>query len=156
MKNYPALDLEEENFSFKPTAILSGEKDIPLLREDSVMIRNRAVLMTSQYVTININVRKPGTIILRSEIKLSDLNSLAGGTLEDARIKDFYSQYPKDLNKPVRNFLFLRNYPSTKPGSTIIVPKKNLNSKIRLRFAQISGMNAAAIELIGLIAILNK
>jgi hypothetical protein len=27
MKNYPALDLEEENFSFKPTAILSGEKD---------------------------------------------------------------------------------------------------------------------------------
>lgn len=326
-------NLEKEFISFKPTDILSGKTDIPLLREDSVMIQNLAEFRTDQYVTINGNVRNPGTVIFRKGMKLSDLLALAGGlneqaaghhieisriiknnadivanqlvetfnvnldeggenadielmaldfinvprlvnfrplgniyvtgevifpgeyavqkrdetaldfleragglspygslesaqiyrnrtrvdldltksvidpatkksmillpgdsiyipriisfvkvsgavnnpqyisyqgrrfkyyinaaggALEDARIKGAYVQYPNGLNKPVRNFLLFRNYPSVKPGSTIMVPKKNPNSKKRLGFAEISGITSAVTALIGLIAILNK
>jgi len=78
----------------------------------------------------------------------------AGGAVEDARIKGAYVQYPNGLNKPVRNFLFFRNYPSVKPGSIINVPKKNPNDKFRLGFAEISGITSAVTALVGLIAII--
>lgn len=78
----------------------------------------------------------------------------AGGAVEDARIKGAYIQYPNGLNKPVRNFLFFRNYPSVKPGSIIYVPKKNPDDKFRLGFAEISGIASAVTALVGLIAII--
>ena len=77
----------------------------------------------------------------------------AGGAVEDARIKGAFVQYPNGLNKPVRNFLFFRNYPSVKPGSVINVPKENPNAKFRLGFAEISGIVSAVTGLVGLIAI---
>jgi hypothetical protein len=76
--------------------------------------------------------------------------------LEDARLKGAYVQYPNGLNKPVRDLLFFRSYPSVKPGSTISVPKKNPNSRLRLGFAEISGITSAVTALIGLIAILTR
>ena len=79
----------------------------------------------------------------------------AGGTIENARLKGAYVQYPNGLNKPVRNFLFFRNYPSVKPGSRIVVPEKN-PSPFKLGFAEISGITSAVTALIGLIAILSK
>lgn len=327
-------NLEKEFISFNPTDIVQGTKDIPLLREDSIMIQNRADFMTEQYVTISGNVRNPGTIIYRRGMKLADVIAIAGGlneqaaghhieisriiknnadsvanqlvetfnvnmentsgdgrdvelraldyinvprlvnfrplgnisvkgevlfpgdyavqkrdetaldflqragglspygslesaqiyrnrirvdldltqstidpltrksmillpgdsifipriisfvqvsgavnnpqyisyqgrrfkyyinsaggTLEDARIRGAYVQYPNGLNKPVRNFLFFRNYPSVKPGSTIMVPKKNPDLKFKLGFAEITGITSAVTALIGLIAILYK
>jgi protein involved in polysaccharide export with SLBB domain len=324
-------NLEKELISFKPADIVKGLKDIPLLREDSIVIQNLSEFMTDQYVTINGNVRNPGTVIFRKGMKLSDLIAMAGGlneqaaghhveisriikdksdnvanqlvetfnvniengtgdmelqaldyihvprlvnfrplgnisvtgevlfpgeyavqkrdetaldflqragglspygslesaqiyrnrirvdldltqstldpitqksmillpgdsifvpriisfvkvsgavnnpqfisyqgrrfkyyinsaggVVEDARIKGAYVQYPNGLNKPVRNFLFFRSYPSVKPGSMITVPKKNPDSKIRLGFAEISGITSAVTALIGLIAILTR
>lgn len=324
-------NLEKELISFKPSDIVKGLKDIPLLREDSIVIQNLSEFMTNQYVTINGNVRNPGTVIFRKGMKLSDLIAMAGGlneqaaghhveisriikdksdnvanqlvetfnvnietgtgdmelqtldyihvprlvnfrplgnisvtgevlfpgeyavqkrdetaldflqragglspygslesaqiyrnrirvdldltqstldpitqksmillpgdsifvpriisfvkvsgavsnpqyisyqgrsfkyyinsaggVLEDARIKGAYVQYPNGLNKPVRNFLVFRSYPSVIPGSIITVPKKNPDSKRRLEFAEISGITSAITALIGLIAILYK
>ena len=324
-------NLEKELISFKPADIVKGLKDIPLLREDSIVIQNLSEFMTDQYVTIHGNVRNPGTVIFRKGMKLSDLIAMAGGlneqaaghhvelsriiknksdsvanqlvetfnvniesgsaamelqaldyihvprlvnfrplgnisvtgevlfpgeytvqkrdetaldflqragglspygslesaqiyrnrirvdldltqstmdpitqksmillpgdsifvpriisfvkvsgavsnpqyisyqgrrfkyyinsaggVLEDARIKGAYVQYPNGLNKPVRNFLFFRSYPSVKPGSMITVPKKNPDRKTRLGFAEISGITSAITALIGLIAILYK
>lgn len=327
-------NLEKEFISFKPADIIKGGKDIPLLREDSIMIQDRSEFITDQYVTISGNVRNPGTILYRRGMKLADVIAMAGGlneqaaghnievsriiknkqdsvanqlvetftvnldnpsgkgqevelqaldyinvprlvnfrplgnisvtgevlfpgeyavqkrdetaldflqragglspygslesaqiyrnnirvdldltqstmdpatkksmillpgdsifipriisfvevtgavnnpqyisyqgrrfkyyvnsaggALEDARLKGAYVQYPNGLNKPVRNILFFRNYPSVKPGSTIIVPKKNPNLKFKLGFAEISGITSAVTALIGLIAILNK
>ncbi|MBM3402417.1 MAG: hypothetical protein FJY21_08940 [Bacteroidetes bacterium] len=80
----------------------------------------------------------------------------AGGVLEDARMKGAYVQYPNGLNKPVRSFLFFRSYPSIKPGSAITIPKKNPDSKLKLGFAEISGITSAVTALIGLIAILTR
>ena len=327
-------NLEKEFISFDPKAIMAGKSDIPLLKEDSIMIQNRSEFITDQYVTINGNVKNPGTILYRKGLKLSDVIAIsgglneqaaghnieisriikntsdsvanqlvetftvnmeqgsqnandielqaldyinvprlvnfrplgnisiqgevlfpgeyavqkrdetaldfiqragglspygslesaqiyrnkirvdldlaqstidpatrksmillpgdsiyipriisfvqvsgavnnpqyisyqgrrfnyyinsAGGINEEARIKGAYIKYPNGLNKPVRNFLVFRNYPSVKPGSTIIVPNKNPNSKFRLGFAEISGITSAVTALIGLIAILNK
>ena len=327
-------NLEKELISFNPVDIVNGRKDIPLLREDSIMIQDRSDFITQQYVTVSGNVRNPGTVIYRKGMKLADVIAMAGGlneqaashhieisriiknnedsvanqlvetftvnmaktagisqdielqaldyinvprlvnfrplgnisitgevlfpgeyavqkrdetaldflqragglspygslesaqiyrnrirvdldltqsttdpitrksmillpgdsifipriisfvqvsgavnnpqyisyqgrrfkyyinsaggTLEDARIKGAYVQYPNGLNKPVRNFLFFRNYPSVKPGSTIMVPKKNPDLKFKLGFAEISGIASALTALIGLIAILNQ
>jgi protein involved in polysaccharide export with SLBB domain len=327
-------NLEKEFISFDPKTIINGKSDIPLLKEDSIMIQNRSEFITNQYVTINGNVKNPGTILYRKGLKLTDVLALsgglneqaaghhieisriikntsdsvanqlvetftinldnaeqstqdielqpldyinvprlvnfrplgnisvngevlfpgeyavqkrdetaldfiqragglspygslesaqiyrnrirvdldltqstidpvsnksmillpgdsiyipriisfvqvsgavnnpqyvsyqgrrfkyyinsAGGVLEDARLKGAYVQYPNGLNKPVRNFLFFRSYPSVKPGSTITVPKKNPDSKLRLGFAEISGITSAVTALIGLIAILTR
>lgn len=327
-------NLEKEFISFDPKTIINGKSDIPLLKEDSIMIQNRSEFITNQYVTINGNIKNPGTILYRKGLKLTDviaisgglteqaaghnieisriiknksdsvanqlvetftinlnnarqstqdielqpldyinvprlvnfrplgnifvngevlfpgeyavqkrdetaldfikragglspygslesaqiyrnrirvdldltqstidpiskksmillpgdsiyipriisfvqvsgavnnpqyvsyqgrrfkyyLNS-AGGVLEDARLKGAYVQYPNGLNKPVRDLLFFRSYPSVKPGSTITVPKKNPNSRLRLGFAEISGITSAVTALIGLIAILTR
>ncbi len=319
-------NLDKELIPFNPSDIINGRNDIPLLREDSIVVQNRAEFMTDQYVTIGGNVRNPGPIIYRKGMKLADLIAIAGGlneqaaghrievsriiknntdsvanqlvetfnvdltgnnqdielqpldyvnvprlvnfrplgnisitgevlfpgeyavqkrdetaqdfikragglspygslesaqiyrngvrvnldltkmnlndkssillpgdsifvpriisfvqvsgavnnpqyisylgsrfkyyinaaggALEDARIKGAYIQYPDGLNKPVRNFLFFRIYPSVKPGSTISVPKKNPNDRFRLGFAEISGITSAVTALVGLIAII--
>jgi protein involved in polysaccharide export with SLBB domain len=324
-------NLEKELISFKPSDIVKGLKDIPLLREDSIVIQNLSEFMTDQYVTINGNVRNPGTVIFRKGMKLSDLIAMSGGlneqaaghhieisriikdksdnvanqlvetfnvnietgtgdmelqeldyihvprlvnfrplgninvagevlfpgeyavqkrdetaldflqragglspygslestqiyrngvrvdldltqstsdsiaqksmilipgdsifvpriisfvkvsgavsnpqyisyqgrrfkyyinsvggTLENARIKGSYVQYPNGLNKPVRNFLVFRSYPPVLPGSIITVPKDNPDNKVRLGFAEISGITSAITALIGLLAILDK
>jgi protein involved in polysaccharide export with SLBB domain len=324
-------NLEKELISFKPSEIVKGLKDIPLLREDSIVIQNLSEFMTDQYVTINGNVRNPGTVIFRKGMKLSDLIAMSGGlneqaaghhieisriikdksdnvanqlvetfnvnietgtgdmelqeldyihvprlvnfrplgninvagevlfpgeyavqkrdetaldflqragglspygslestqiyrngvrvdldltqstsdsiaqksmilipgdsifvpriisfvkvsgavsnpqyisyqgrrfkyyinsvggTLENARIKGSYVQYPNGLNKPVRNFLVFRSYPPVLPGSIITVPKDNPDNKVRLGFAEISGITSAITALIGLLAILDK
>ncbi len=324
-------NLEKEFISFDPKTIINGKSDIPLLKEDSIMIQNRSEFITDQYITINGNVKNPGTFLYRKGLKLTDVIALsgglneqaaghnieisriikntsdsvanqlvetftvnldkgfqdielqaldyinvprlvnfrplgnitvngevlfpgeyavqkrdetalefiqragglspygslesaqiyrnkirvdldltqstidpvtrksmillpgdsiyipriisfvqvsgavnnpqyisyqgrrfkyyvnsAGGLLEDARIKGAYVQYPNGLNKPVRNFLVFRSYPSVKPGSTIIVPKKNPDSRLRLGFAEISGITSAVTALIGLIAILTR
>ena len=321
-------NLDKELISFNPSDIINGRTDIPLLREDSVVVQNRAEFITDQYVTIGGNVRNPGPVVFRRGMKLADLIAIAGGlneqaaghhievsrilknssdsvanqlvetfnvditnsnqdielqpldyvnvprlvnfrplgnisvtgevlfpgeyavqkrdetaqnfiqragglspygslenaqiyrngirvdldltsanndpatnksmillpgdsifvprvisfvqvagavnnpqyvsyqgrrfkyyinaaggAVEDARIKGAYVQYPNGLNKPVRNFLFFRNYPSVKPGSVIHVPKENPDLKFKLGFAEISGIISAITGLVGLIAI---
>jgi protein involved in polysaccharide export with SLBB domain len=324
-------NLEKELISFKPSDIVKGLKDIPLLREDSVVVQSLAEFMTDQYVLINGNVRNPGRVIFRKGMKLTDLIAISGGlneqaaghnieisriiknksdsvanqlvetfnvnidkadadfelqamdyinvprlvnfrplgnisvtgevlfpgeyavqkrdetaldflqragglnpygslestqvyrngirvdldlsksnldsrdresmillpgdslfvpriisfvkvsgavnnpqyisyqgrrfkyyinstggVMQDALLTGAYVQYPNGLNKPVKNFLFFKSYPMVKPGSTITVPKRNPNSRVRLGFAEISGITSAVTALIGLIAILNK
>lgn len=80
----------------------------------------------------------------------------AGGTIENARLRGAYIQYPDGSNKPVRNILFFRNYPSVKAGSIVNVPEKDPNKRVRIGFAEISGITSAVTALIGLIAILNR
>jgi protein involved in polysaccharide export with SLBB domain len=80
----------------------------------------------------------------------------AGGTIENARLKGAYIKYPDGLNKPVRRFLFFRNYPEVKPGSKIIVPEKTADSKLKINFGDIGGIAAALTAIVSIIAILHK
>ncbi len=129
----------------------------PVTRKSMILIPGDSIFIPRiiSFVQVSGAVNNPQYISYQGRRFKYYINS-AGGTLEDARIKGAYIQYPNGLNKPVRNFLFFRNYPSVKPGSTIIVPKKTPGLKFKLGFAEITGITSAFTALIGLIAILNK
>ncbi|HYK77866.1 MAG TPA: SLBB domain-containing protein [Daejeonella sp.] len=77
-------NLDKEMISFKPQDILNGRHDIPLLREDSVMILSRLAFITEQTITINGNVRQPGSFTHRKGLKLADVIAMSGGFNEQA------------------------------------------------------------------------
>ena len=124
------------------------QKSMMLLPGDSIFIPR-----IISFVQVSGAVNNPQYISYQGRRFKYYINS-AGGTVEDSRIKGAYVQYPNGLNKPVRNFLFFRNYPSVKPGSTINVPRKNPADKFKLGFAEVSGIISAVTGLVGLIAII--
>jgi protein involved in polysaccharide export with SLBB domain len=77
-------NLEKEFISFNPAAVINGSNDIPLLREDTVMIQNRTEFVKDQNVTIGGNVRKPTIFTYRKGIKLADVIAMSGGFTEEA------------------------------------------------------------------------
>ena len=77
-------NLAKELVSFKPGDVVSGKNDIPLLREDSVVILNRDVFTPDQKITIDGFVRKPSIITYRKGLKLADVIAMAGGFDEEA------------------------------------------------------------------------
>lgn len=139
------LDLTKADFDPKT------QKSMILMAGDSIYIP-RVV----SFVKVSGSVNNPQYISYQSGRGLKYYVNAAGGFKEDARVKGTYVQYANGLNKPVRHFLFFRNYPKVSPGSSIQVPQQNPNSKLRLGFAEISGITSAITALIGLIAILGK
>jgi len=77
-------NLDKELISFKPSEIVKGLKDIPLLREDSIVIQSISEFISDQYVVVNGNVRNPGRVLFRKGMKLSDLIAISGGLNEQA------------------------------------------------------------------------
>jgi protein involved in polysaccharide export with SLBB domain len=71
--------------SFNVQELLAGKTaDIPLFREDSVVIQSRNDLVSQMSITVGGNVRNPGTILFRKGMKLEDAILLAGGFTNDA------------------------------------------------------------------------
>lgn len=71
--------------SFNVQDVLAGrEKDIPLFREDSVVIQSRADMVSQMSISVGGNVRKPGSILYRKGMTLEDAILLAGGFTNDA------------------------------------------------------------------------
>jgi protein involved in polysaccharide export with SLBB domain len=77
-------NLAKELVSFKPGDVVSGKNDIPLLREDSVVILNRDVFTPDQKITVDGFVRKPSIITYRKGLKLADVIAMSGGFGEEA------------------------------------------------------------------------
>ncbi len=77
-------DLQRQFLSFKPSDIIAGRNDIPLLREDSVTILARDIFVQDQKITIAGYVRKPITITYRKGLNLADVIAMAGGFDEEA------------------------------------------------------------------------
>lgn len=77
-------NLAKELVSFKPGDVISGKNDVPLLREDSVVILNRDVFTPDQKITVDGFVRKPAIITYRKGLKLADVIAMAGGFDEEA------------------------------------------------------------------------
>jgi protein involved in polysaccharide export with SLBB domain len=77
-------DLERTQLSFKPGDIVNGKNDIPLLREDSVVIMDRAVFTSDQKITVDGFVRKPAVFTYRKGLKLADAIAMAGGFADEA------------------------------------------------------------------------
>ena len=82
--------------------------------------------------------------------------SAAGGVNEKGSLKRAYIQYPNGINRPIRKFLFFRNYPKVKEGSRIIVPEKGINELTKLSFAELATVTTSLTALLGLIIALKK
>jgi protein involved in polysaccharide export with SLBB domain len=77
-------NLEKISISFNPADIISGKNDVPLLREDSVVIFNRDVFTPNQKITVQGFVRRPSLFTYRTGIKLADAIAMAGGFDDEA------------------------------------------------------------------------
>ncbi|SDM16862.1 SLBB domain-containing protein [Pedobacter antarcticus] len=77
-------NLEKEFISFNPALVLNGGSDIPLMRDDSVMIQDRSDFVRNQQVTVNGNVRTPTVFTYRKGMKLADVIAMSGGFTESA------------------------------------------------------------------------
>jgi protein involved in polysaccharide export with SLBB domain len=77
-------NLEKDLISFKPGDIVNGKNDIPLFREDSVVILNRDIFTSNQKVIIEGFVRKPSVFTYRKGLRLADVIAMAGGFADEA------------------------------------------------------------------------
>nr|WP_294794096.1 SLBB domain-containing protein [uncultured Mucilaginibacter sp.] len=107
------------------------------------------------YVEVAGAVNNPQFIMYKSRSFKYYIDAAAGIT-EKARLKGAYIKYPNGLNKPVRHILFFKSYPSVKPGSKIIVPEKNPESRFKIGVGEIGGIAAILSALVSMVAILSK
>lgn len=103
-------NLEKDIISFKPSDIIAGKNDIPLLREDSVVILDRSSFISSQRVSVGGYVKNPITFIYRSGLKLGDAIAMAGGFDDEAAqhhveiSRIIYNKSDSVANQLVRTF----------------------------------------------------
>jgi protein involved in polysaccharide export with SLBB domain len=90
-------NLEKQSIPFKPAEILSGVNDIPLLREDSVVIMNREAFISNQKVTVSGHVRRPSIITYRKGLKLADVIAMSGGFADEA------ADHHIEINRVIKN-----------------------------------------------------
>lgn len=77
-------NLEKDIVSFKTSDVIEGKSDIPLLREDSVVILDRALFVSAQNVSVGGYVKNPVTFVYRKGLKLGDAIAMAGGFADEA------------------------------------------------------------------------
>jgi protein involved in polysaccharide export with SLBB domain len=77
-------NLEKDLISFKPADIVNGKNDIPLFREDSVVILNQDIFTSNQKVIVDGFVRKPSVFTYRKGLRLADVIAMAGGFADEA------------------------------------------------------------------------
>jgi protein involved in polysaccharide export with SLBB domain len=81
-------DFSPQVISFAPAKIVSGaEADIPLQKDDRVMIYSRFDLREAQYVKIDGEVISPGTFLFEEGMRIQDLILLAGGLRESSLLQ---------------------------------------------------------------------
>lgn len=140
-----SLDFNSINYGQK------NQKSTILLPGDSVYIPR-----VISYVEVSGAVNNPQYVSYNNH-RFKYYTNAAGGIKENARLKGAYVKYPNGLNKPVRRFLFFRNYPSIQPGSRIIVPEKTPESKFKVGFGDLAVIVAPVLTaLVSLFAILHK
>ncbi len=77
-------NLQRDFISFKLSDVVTGRNDIPLLREDSVVILDQNIFISNQKITVNGFVRKPSTFTYRKGLKLADVIAMSGGFDDEA------------------------------------------------------------------------
>ncbi len=82
--------------------------------------------------------------------------SAAGGVNDKGSLRRSYIQYPNGINRPVRKFLFFRNYPPVKEGSRIIVPEKSDSDRSKLSIAEVATITTSLTAILGLIIALKN
>ena len=131
-------------------ASLNKDNKLILLPQDSVFIPKE-----NPFVEVVGGVNNPQLFRFKSKSFKYYINS-AGGIKQGVKIKNAYIAYANGINRPVRNFLFFKNYPKVSSGSQIIVPNPDLQVKIKLGVGEISAAATILTALVSLIAILSR
>ncbi|MCJ8209802.1 SLBB domain-containing protein [Mucilaginibacter sp. RS28] len=79
-------DLQKQFISFNPLEIAAGRNDVPLMREDTVVIQEKSTFIAEQTVTVNGHVRTPSKFVYRKGMTLADVIAMAGGFDERAAV----------------------------------------------------------------------
>ncbi|MFD2873863.1 SLBB domain-containing protein [Mucilaginibacter ximonensis] len=90
-------NLEKQIISFKPGDIIAGKNDIPLLREDSVVVLDRTLFASMQKVSVGGYVKKPVSFIYRDGLNLGDALAMAGGFADEA------AQHHVEISRIINN-----------------------------------------------------
>ncbi|MDB5159536.1 MAG: hypothetical protein JWR50_4243 [Mucilaginibacter sp.] len=90
-------NLEKQSIPFKPTDVLNGANDIPLLREDTVVIMDRQAFVSEQKVTVSGYVKRPSIITYRKGLKLADVIAMSGGFADEA------ADHHIEVNRVIKN-----------------------------------------------------
>jgi protein involved in polysaccharide export with SLBB domain len=137
--------------NLKLSSNMSNEdkKTMILLPGDSIYVPR-----VISYVEVAGSVNNPQYISYNGRRFKYYINAV-GGITENARLKGAYIKYPDGLSRPIRHFLFFRNYPVVKPGSKIVVPEKSPN-RIKIGIGDLGGIATALTALVSIIAILSK
>lgn len=80
-------DFTPSIISFNVQDVINGKLNIPVRKEDSVIVFSKADLHEQYSVTISGEINKPGTFIYADSMHLEDLILLAGGLKDAASLK---------------------------------------------------------------------
>lgn len=137
--------------------LLSVSND-PVIRKSMILLPGDSIHIprSISFVQVTGAVNNPQYVSYHGHRFKYYLNA-AGGKTQNALLGGAYVKYPDGLNKPITHFLFFRNYPEIKPGTTIIVPlKAPSDSLLKMGFAEIGGIASAVTALVSLIVILTR
>lgn len=132
--------------------LTGGKKEdkLILLPQDSIFIPKE-----NPFVEVIGGVNTPQLFRFKSRSFRYYINA-AGGVKQGVKIKNAYIAYANGINRPIKNFLFFRNYPSVTAGSQIIVPEPDLQVKVKLGVGEISAAASILTALVSLIAVLSR
>ena len=168
-KNYSVYDAIKENIEFLNSASVDG---ISILR-DSIRIPvsgNKLISQGSnskynfelvsgdeinipendQTATIIGEVQQEGILNIDRPINARTVINNVGGFNNNASRKEVYVEYQNGLRKATRSFLFFKFYPKVLPGSTVVVPMKNLDRQ-KTSVGEIVGYTTSLVSIIALI-----
>lgn len=126
------------------------ERKLILLPQDSLFIPKE-----NPFVEVVGGVNTPQLFRYNSKNLKYYINT-AGGIKQNVKLKNAYVSYPNGINKPVKHFLFIKNYPIITEGSKIVVPPPSLDVKVKLGVGEISAVATAITALVSIIAILRN
>ena len=129
-----------------------GSNEDIILREGDVL----NVSKITNEVMINGEVMFPTQVVYKEGADLSYYIDKAGGFNDNARKKRTYVLYANGSAGKTKKFLFIKSYPSIKPGAEILVPKVIDRSRQRLSTGEILGLTTGFATLLTIVLTLVK
>ncbi len=142
--DYVGVDLE--------SILKKPGSDIDLILEGGDILR---IPKRQQLVKVSGEVLFPSSVVYSESKGLSSFVSNAGGFSPNAMKRRAYVVYANGAVKSTHSFFFFKSYPSIKPGSEIVIPKKPTHKGISAsEVGGIAGaLASAAAVLIGVITL---
>ena len=101
-------------------------------------------------IEISGQIQQPSVLTFSNSLSIRGAINRSGGFKEGAKRNSVYVVYQNGNIASTKNFLFFKNYPKLKPGSKIVVPKKD-NITEKTSVAEIVGYTTSLVSIIALL-----